>query len=70
VQSSLQRAILLTEYALAYDDPGRINTEAARLAAVSAADVQRVVKKYLTPAARNVIVTNPRPGAAPAKGGF
>jgi predicted Zn-dependent peptidase len=70
VQSSLQRAILLTEYALAYDDPGRINTEAARLAAVSAADVQRVVKKYLTPAARNVIVTNPKPGAAPAKGGF
>ncbi len=70
VQSSLQRAILLTEYALAYDDPGRINTEAARLAAVSAADVQRVAKKYLTAAGRNVIVTNPKPGAAPSKGGF
>jgi zinc protease len=70
VQSSLQRAILLTEYALAHDDPGRINTEAARLAAVSAADVQRVAKKYLTPASRNVIVTSPKAGTPQSKGGF
>jgi zinc protease len=71
VQSSLQRAILLTEYAVAYDDPGRINTEAARIASVSAADVQRVMKKYFVPENRSVIVTTPAaPGAAPSKGGL
>jgi len=73
VQSSLQRAILLTEYAVAYHDPGRINTEAARIAAVRAADVQRVIKKYLAPESRSVVVTSPAPqGAAPrsnSKGG-
>ena len=71
VQSSLQRAILLSEYAVAYNDPGRINTEAQRIAKVSAADVQRVIKKYLVPENRSVIVTTPAPqGAAPSKGGL
>jgi predicted Zn-dependent peptidase len=70
IQSSLQRAILLTEYAVAYNDPGRINTEAARIAAVSAADVQRVVKKYLVPENRSVVVTTPAPEGATPKGGL
>jgi zinc protease len=71
VQSSLQRAILLSEYAVAYNDPGRINTEASRIAAVSAADVQRVIKKYLAPENRSVIVTTPLPQpASPSKGGL
>jgi predicted Zn-dependent peptidase len=67
VQSSLQRAILLTEYAVAFNDPGRINTQARRIAAVTAADVQRVIKKYLVPGNRSVIVTTPAP-ETPSKG--
>ena len=69
VQSSLQRAILLTEYAVAFNDPGRINTEAARIASVSAADVQRVIKTYLVPQNRSVIITTPAPQGASPKGG-
>jgi predicted Zn-dependent peptidase len=71
MQSSLQRAVLLTEYAVAYNDPGRINTQAQRIAGVTAADVQAVAKKYLTPENRTVVVTTPK-GAAPSpvKGGL
>ena len=44
--SSLQRAILLSQYALFYNDPERINTRADRIAKVTAADVQRVARQY------------------------
>ena len=70
LQTSLFRAIMLTEFTLAFDDPGRINTQADRVAAVTAADVQRVAKKYLTPQDRSVITTVPKGPAAPAKGGL
>jgi zinc protease len=70
LQSSLQRAIVLSEYAVAYDDPDRINTQAQRIAAVKAEDVRAVARKYLTPANRTVVITNPKPaGTAPSKGG-
>jgi predicted Zn-dependent peptidase len=62
MQSSLQRAILLSQYALFYDDPARINTSAQRIAAVTAADVQRVAQKYLTKENRSVVVTTPKAG--------
>jgi zinc protease len=68
LQSSLQRAILLSQYALFYDEPGLINTRADRLAAVTAADVQRVARRYLTPQNRTVVITNPR--AAAGRGGL
>jgi zinc protease len=64
LQSSLQRAIQLTQYAAFYDDPGLINTRAARLDAVTAADVQRVARQYLTVENRTVVVTNPKPAAS------
>ena len=63
LQSSLQRAVLLSQYALFYDDPARINTRATRLNAVTAADVQRVARQYLTPENRAVIITTPKPAA-------
>ena len=63
LQSSLQRAILLAQYASFYDDPARINTRADRIAAVTAADVQRVARQYLTAENRSVVTTNPKPAA-------
>jgi predicted Zn-dependent peptidase len=51
---------------LFYDDPGRINTTADRIAKVTAADVQRVAREYLVKTGRTVVITTPK--AAPAKG--
>jgi predicted Zn-dependent peptidase len=68
-ESSLNRAVLLSQYELFYNDPARINTRVARIKAVSAADVQRVAKQYLTAENRSAIVTTPKSGA-PARGGF
>ncbi len=66
--NSLTRAIQLGDFALAFDDPGRINTRIDRIAKVTAADVQRVARQYLTPENRTVVLTVPKP-AAP-KGGL
>lgn len=65
--SSLQRAILLSQYALFYNDPERINTRADRIAKVTAADVQRVARQYLVKTGRTVVETVPK-GAKPARG--
>jgi zinc protease len=64
---SLTRAVNLAEYALVYNDPGRINSRWDRIAKVNAADVQRVAKQYLTADNRSVIITRPR--AAAGRGG-
>jgi zinc protease len=64
-QSSLQRAVQLSQYALFYDDPGRINARANRLAAITSAEVQRVARTYLTRENRTVVVTVPK---QPAEG--
>jgi predicted Zn-dependent peptidase len=63
--SSLSRAMLLSQLAVYYDDPGLINTRYQRLSSITAADVQRVAKQYLTPENRTVVITNPKP-ATPA----
>jgi len=63
--SSLSRAISLSQYAVFYNEPGLINTRYQRLSSITAADVQRVAKQYLTPANRTVVITNPK-SAAPA----
>jgi predicted Zn-dependent peptidase len=66
--SVLDRAVTLGEDALFYNDPGRINTRADRIAKVTASDVQRVAKQYLVKSGRTVVVTVPK--APPAKGGL
>jgi zinc protease len=68
VGSSLQRAVLLSQYAMFYDKPDLINTRAESIAKITAADVQRVAKQYLVKTGRTVVVTVPK--AAPAKGGL
>jgi zinc protease len=67
--STLGRAITLGQDALFYDQPGRLNTTAARIAKVTPEDVQRVARQYLLKTGRTVVVTSPK--AAPsAKGGL
>jgi predicted Zn-dependent peptidase len=68
VQSTLSRAILLSQFALFYDDPDLVNTRAEKIAAVTADDVKRVAGKYLTAENRTVVITSPKPAAA-KKGG-
>ena len=63
LRSTLNRAIQLSEDALAFNDPGRINTRAEAITKVTAADVQRVAKQYLVPTNRTVVITNPKAAA-------
>jgi predicted Zn-dependent peptidase len=60
--SSLSRAMSLSQYALFYDKPDKINTRADDIAKVTAADVQRVARHYLAPTARTVVLTVPKGG--------
>jgi predicted Zn-dependent peptidase len=69
VTSTLTRAIQLGEYALFYDNPNLINTRAQNYQKVTAADVQRVAKKYLTKENRSVVITMPKSGTGAPKGG-
>ena len=64
--NTLQRAIQLGQYALFYNDPNLINTRVDHIVKVTAADVQRVARKYLTKENRSVITTIPK---AKAQGG-
>ena len=68
LDTSLARARNLAEYALFFGDPGRINTRWDRLAKLSAADVQRVAKLYLTADNRTVVITHPTLSAARGDG--
>jgi zinc protease len=61
--SSLSRAISLSQYAVFYNEPGLINTRYQRLSSITAADVQRVAKQYLTAENRTVVITNPKAAA-------
>jgi predicted Zn-dependent peptidase len=66
--SSLQRAVLLGQYALYYDNPDLINTRAQKIEKITAADVQRVAQKYLVKTGRTVVVTVPKAASAPRGG--
>lgn len=65
LQSSLSRAINLSQYAVYYNDPGLINTRLDKVSAVTKDDVQRVANKYLRETNRTVVITMPK---AKAKG--
>ena len=63
-ESSLGRAQSLADNAVLYDDPNRINTQPEKIAAVTAADVQRVAQTYLQTG--NRVVVHTMPAGAPA----
>jgi zinc protease len=64
LSGTLSRAVQLAYLTVAWNDPNVINTEEARLDAVTKEAVMRVAKKYLTPENRTVVSTLPRPKAA------
>ncbi len=64
MQSTLFRAIQLTDNAIFFNDPSVTFTRVDKYNAVTAADIQRVAKKYLVDTNRTVIITTPKPRAA------
>jgi len=53
------RANALSQNAVFYNDPGRMNTNLAKIQAVTAKDVQRVAQKYLVKENRVVVIVLP-----------
>jgi zinc protease len=68
LETSNGKALALGEAAVLLGDPSRVNTELARLQAVTAADIQRVMKKYFTDTNRLVLYYLPE-ASKPAKEG-
>jgi len=66
LQSSLNRAVTLGQYATYYNEPNLINTRLDKVAAVTKEDVQRVAKKYLLDTNRTIVVTMPKAKAKTA----
>ncbi|HKO42457.1 MAG TPA: pitrilysin family protein [Pyrinomonadaceae bacterium] len=66
-ETSNGKALALGSSAVLLGDPNRVNTDLAKLQAVTAADVQRVMKKYFTEANRLVIHYLPESARTPAK---
>lgn len=67
-ETSNGKALALGEAAVLLGDPARVNTDLARLQAVTAADVQRVMKKYFGDGNRMVLYYLPE-ATKQAKGG-
>ena len=61
--SSLQRAVVMSQNAMFYNDPDLLSKRQARIEKVTAADVQRVAKQYLVKTNRTVVTSMPKPAA-------
>lgn len=64
-ETSNGKALALGSSAVLLGDPNRVNTDLAKLQAVTAADVQRVMKKYFTTNNRLVIYYLPEAAKSP-----
>jgi predicted Zn-dependent peptidase len=62
IRRAQTRALLLGSYTVKFKDPNLINTRLERIDAVSAADVQRVARRYLQPQNRTVVIALPSRG--------
>jgi zinc protease len=60
LQSTLNRATSLGEYAVFYNEPDLINTYGTKLLAVTKAQIQQAAKTYLTDTNRSVVLTVPK----------
>jgi len=58
-QTALSKANALSQFAVFYNDPNRVNNNLSRIEAVTAEDVQRVAKKYLVKTNRVVVIVEP-----------
>ena len=67
-ETSNGKALALGEAAVLLGDPARVNTDLARLQAVTAADVQRVMKTYFTDANRFVLYYLPEASKSKKEG--
>jgi len=59
MQTALAKANALSQNAVFFNDPDRMNTNLDHILAVTAADVQRVAKKYLVKSNRVVVIVEP-----------
>jgi predicted Zn-dependent peptidase len=69
LQSTIERAMEIGEFAVFYNDPGLINTVQEKIEKVTKEDIQRVARKYLTAENRAVVISVPKPKTASAAGG-
>jgi zinc protease len=69
LQSTLFRAILLSQYAVFYNDPDQINTRQEKLSRVTKEDIQRVARAYLKDTNRTVVITVPKAKSPQPKAG-
>jgi len=60
LQSTLNRATALGEYAVFYNEPSLINSYGTKLLAVTKAQIQQAAKTYLTDTNRSVVLTVPK----------
>jgi zinc protease len=67
-ETSNGKALALGSSAVLLGDPNRVNTDLRKLQTVTAADVQRVMKKYFTNSNRLVIYYLPESSRTPATG--
>ncbi|HSK29528.1 MAG TPA: pitrilysin family protein [Candidatus Limnocylindria bacterium] len=64
--STRSRANALGHFAVYYDDPGLLNGVWQKYESVTAADLQRVARRYFTATNRTVVTTMPKSAARPA----
>jgi zinc protease len=67
-ETSNGKALALGEAAVLLGEAARVNTDLARLQAVTAADIQRVMKKYFTDSNRFVLYFLPEESKAKGEG--